>query len=58
MNKHDVFPHVVPTPIGDELILDNVCDEPTRVINTEQLRFLLRQADPHRHETIEFHVVK
>lgn len=53
-----VLPHLAATPLGDELVVGNECDEPTRIMHIAHLKHLLEDANLHTHETVMMKAVK
>lgn len=49
---------LVPSPLGDEIVEPQDCDEPTRIMTLEQSQALLDACNPHRHETCQMPAVR
>lgn len=53
-----VIPRLAVTPTGEELVITNECEEPTRIMQKEDLALLLKQVDLHQHKTAQMPAVK
>lgn len=60
-NRHSgthVAINIANSPTGEEIIVGNECEEPTRIIRIDHLEYLLRCSDPHKHDTVVMNAVK